>query len=104
MLKIIDVALIVTMRVDELASETAAKPSSTARSAAKRNTAIATLNIVSAVRRLLRRALIRTRPMNFIAISGGPERAALHSPLWRGPFRPAQPPARPAFPFRGAAR
>ena len=46
------------MRVDELASAPALKPSSTARSDANRNTAIATLSTVSAVRRLLRRALL----------------------------------------------
>ena len=48
------------MRVDELASAPALKPSSTARSDANRNTAIATLKTVSSVRRLLRRALFRT--------------------------------------------
>src|SRR3989440_4979861 len=66
MLKIIDVERIVTTRVDELASATALKPSSTARSDANRKTAIATLRIVSAVRRLLRRALLRTSRANFI--------------------------------------
>src|SRR5262249_20799004 len=66
MLKIIDVERIVTSRVAELASATASKPSSTARSAANKNTAMATLNTVSAVRRLLRRALFRIRPANFI--------------------------------------
>ena len=71
MLKIIDAALIVMTRVEELASATATKPSSTARSAAKRNTAIATLSIVSAVRRLLRRALFITRPMNFMREANG---------------------------------
>ena len=64
--KISDVERIVTMRVDELASAPALKPSSTARSEANRNTAIATLMMVSSVRRLLRRALFRTRPMNFM--------------------------------------
>src|SRR6266508_4086733 len=66
MLKIIDVDRIVTTRVDELAAATASNPSSTARSDANRNTAIATLIIVSAVRRLLRRALFRTRERYFI--------------------------------------
>src|SRR5258708_16703120 len=61
-----DVERIVTMRVDEAASAPALKPSSTARRAANRNTAIATLITVSSVRRLLRFALLRTRPMNFI--------------------------------------
>ena len=72
MLKIIDVERMVTRRVDELAADTASKPSSTERSAANRNTASATLIIVSAVRRLLRRALLRTRPMNFMSLPGGP--------------------------------
>ena len=62
-----DVARWVTMRVDELASVAALKPSSTARSDANRNTAMATLITVSSVRRLLRRALFRTRPMYFMA-------------------------------------
>src|SRR6476659_7790205 len=66
--KIIDVDRMVTTRVDELAAETASKPSSTARSEANRNTAIATLIIVSAVRRLLRRALFSTRLMYFIEL------------------------------------
>src|SRR3954452_6439402 len=66
MLKIIDVDRMVTRRVDELAADTASKPSSTARSDEKRNTASATLIIVSAVRRLLRRALLKTRPTNFM--------------------------------------
>src|SRR5258705_4665350 len=61
-----DVERIVTMRVEELASAPALKPSSTARSAAKRNTAIATLITVRNVRRLLRFALFRTRPRNFM--------------------------------------
>src|SRR5213593_619428 len=69
MLKIIDVERIVTTRVDELASATASKPSRTARSDANRKTAIATLRIVSAVRRLLRRALLRTSRANFIFYS-----------------------------------
>jgi hypothetical protein len=43
------------------------KPSITARSDANRNTAIATLITVSSVRRLLRRALFSTSPMNFIS-------------------------------------
>src|SRR5262245_16909522 len=69
--KIIDVDRMVTMRVDELAAATASKPSSTACSDANRNTAIATLSMVSAVRRLLRRALLRTRLMYFMEPSGG---------------------------------
>src|SRR2546427_2012241 len=72
--KIKDVDRIVTMRVEELASTAAWKPSSTARSAANRNTAIATLITVSAVRRLLRRALLTTRPANFIDCSFEPQR------------------------------
>src|SRR5919197_1380173 len=64
-----DVARWVTMRVDELASVAALKPSRTARSEAKRNTAIATLMIVRTVRRLLRRALFRIRPRYFMAPS-----------------------------------
>src|SRR4051794_10488715 len=83
MLKINEVERIVTNRVAELAAETASKPSRTARSAENRNTASATLIIVNAVRRLLRRALLRIRPANFIATS--------------------EPPARPACPSRGAA-
>src|SRR5438874_1699605 len=79
--KMSDVDRIVTMRVEELASVPALKPSSTARSAANRNTAIATLRMVSAVRRLLRRALFNTRPRNFIAVLGDPERVALHDVL-----------------------
>src|SRR5437660_6728149 len=67
-----DVERTVTMRVDELASVAAWKPSRTARRAAKRNTAIATLITVSAVRRLLRRALLKTRPTNFIGVSSRP--------------------------------
>ena len=47
---------------------------------ANRNTAIATLIIVSAVRRLLRRALFRTRPMNFMSSSGGPGRSSRNRP------------------------
>src|SRR5437764_10288646 len=66
MLKIIDVERIVTTRVAELAADTALKPSSTARSAANRKTAIATLITVSSVRRLLRLALLTMRPMNFM--------------------------------------
>src|SRR6187455_2261213 len=68
MLKIIDVERIVTSLVEELAADTASNPSRTARSAENRNTASATLIIVSAVRRLLRRALLRIRPTNFIAL------------------------------------
>src|SRR3954466_9193358 len=82
MLKIIDVERIVTRRVEELAAETASKPSRTARSAENRNTASATLIIVSAVRRLLRRALLNTRLRNFMTVA---------------------PPVRPACPFRDAA-
>src|SRR5689334_17499662 len=67
MLKIIDVDRMVTMRVAELAADTASKPSRIARSDEKRKTATATLIIVRAVRRLLRRALFSTRPMNFIS-------------------------------------
>ena len=52
----------VTMRVDELASTAAEKPSSTARRDANRKTAIATLSTVRMVRRLLRRALLITSP------------------------------------------
>src|SRR4029079_10059263 len=66
MLKIIEVDRIVTRRVEELAPETASTPSSTARSAENRNAASATLIIVNAVRRLLRRALLRMRPTNFM--------------------------------------
>src|SRR5437667_9125324 len=61
-----DVERTVTIRVDELASVAALKPSSTARNAEKRNTATATLITVSAVRRLLRRAPLKIKPMNFI--------------------------------------
>src|SRR5580704_136935 len=67
--KISDVERMVTMRVDELAAAAALKPSRMARSDAKRNTAMATLNTVSAVRRLLRRALFRISPTNFISAS-----------------------------------
>src|SRR5215510_11005744 len=65
--KIIEVERIVTTRVAELAAETAENPSRTARSDEKRNTASATLNVVRIVRRLLRLALFRTRPTNFMA-------------------------------------
>ena len=83
--KIIDVERIVTIRVDELACVAASKPSSTARSAAKRNTAIATLE-----HRQRRAALAAPRALqheaeNFIA---------------RYPTSPA----RRACPSRGAAR
>src|SRR5436190_23689961 len=64
-----DVARCVTMRVEELASAAALKPSSTARSDANRNTAIATLMMVRSVLRLLRRALFRTRAMYFIEMA-----------------------------------
>src|SRR5258708_834832 len=57
MLKIIEVERIVTRRVAELAADTAAKPSSTARSAENRNTASAPLILVNAVRRLRRRGV-----------------------------------------------
>src|SRR6478672_11364468 len=66
MLKIIEVERIVTRRVEELAAETESKPSRTARSAENRNTASATLIIVRAVRRLLRRALLKTKFKYFI--------------------------------------
>jgi hypothetical protein len=56
----------VTIRVDELASTAAEKPSSTARSDANRKTAIATLSTVRMVRRLLRRALLITSQRNFM--------------------------------------
>src|SRR5690349_17089079 len=69
--KIIDVDRRVTTRVAELAADTAEKPSRTARSDANRNTASATLRTVSVVRRLFRRTLFRTRPMNFIASPHG---------------------------------
>src|SRR4051812_30248831 len=86
--KIIDVDRMVTSRCAELAAETASKPWSTARSAENRNTASATLRIVSAVRRLLRRALLKTRPMNFIACSslpiGSPQKARAPSSGRRG--------------------
>src|SRR5260221_1074650 len=94
--KMSDVDRIVTMRVEELASVPALKPSSTARSAANRNTAIATLRMVSAVRRLLRRALFSTRPRNFIAVPGDPERVAPHDVSNRpDPPDPPDPPDLP---------
>src|SRR5262252_8872465 len=74
--KISDVERMVTMRVDELPSVAALKPSSTARSAANRNTASATLMIVSTVRRLLRRALLRMREKNFIPVVTWVDRSA----------------------------
>src|SRR4051812_3727372 len=80
MLKIIEVERMVTMRVAELAADTASNPSRTARSDAKRNTATATLIIVSAVRRLLRRALFITSPTNFISFSR-PDPPDLPDPL-----------------------
>ena len=61
-----DVDRMVTIRVEELASAPALKPSSTARSEENRNTAIATLKTVRNVRRLLRRALFSISPMNFM--------------------------------------
>src|SRR5262245_53235256 len=64
-----DVERIVTTRVDEAASAPALKPSRTARSAANRKTAIATLITVSSVRRLLRLALFNMRPRNFTSTS-----------------------------------
>src|SRR5262245_2895637 len=64
-----DVERIVTTRVDEAASAPALKPSRTARSAANRKTAMATLITVSSVRRLLRLALFNTRPRNFTSTS-----------------------------------
>src|SRR5262245_53812756 len=73
--KIIDVERIVTSRVAELAADTASKPSRIARSDANRNTATATLIIVSAVRRLLRRALFVTSPRNFIGVPTWPPRS-----------------------------
>src|ERR1041384_3931968 len=85
--KISDVDRIVTTRVDELAAGGAWNASSTARSDANRNTAIATLRIVSAVRRLLRRALFSTRFRYFMR---SPPRSAV---LFRGAARAAR--ARP---------
>src|SRR5262249_3405042 len=87
--KIIEVDLIVTSRCAELAADTASNPSRTARSAENRNTASATLRIVSAVRRLLRRALLNTSPRNFIRSlhERPPEQAALHL---HGLVRPGQ--------------
>src|SRR5256885_8878136 len=110
-----DVERTVTMRVDELASVAAWKPSRTARRAAKRNTAIATLITVSAVRRLLRRALLKTRPTNFIGTSSrhrDPERVALRdcervaatlkgSRYGTAKESTGRPPAPPRCPFRG---
>src|SRR5438093_11413046 len=84
--KISDVERIVTPRVEELASAPALKPSSTARSEANRNTAMATLITVRNVRRLLRLALFSTSLRNFMLRS--PPAAAL----------------RRASPFRGAGR
>src|SRR5438874_241147 len=52
--KIIDVDRIVTIRVAELAADTASNPSSTARSAENRNTATATLRLVSEQQRRIR--------------------------------------------------
>src|SRR6476620_7701702 len=66
MLKIIDVDRIVMIRVAELAATALLKPSRIAVRAEKRNTAMATLSIVSAVRRLLRRAPLRMRATNFM--------------------------------------
>src|SRR4030088_1475420 len=75
MLKIIDVEGMVARHVAELAADTASKPSSTARSAENRKTASATLIMVSAVRRLLRRALLSTRLMNFMTVAPPVRRA-----------------------------
>src|SRR5438105_4391631 len=83
-----DVDRCVTMRVDELASVAALKPSRTARSDTKRNTATATLRIVRNVRRLLRRALFSTRPRNFMpapAARAIPSRGGARA--WRAPPR-----------------
>src|SRR5438067_4510614 len=95
MLKISDVDRIVTMRVAELAAATAANPSSTARSAANRNTATATLSIVNAVRRLLRRALLSTRWMNFIDVAPAALKGPPYTP-WGGALG-----RRPHTPWRG---
>ena len=70
--KISDVERMVTMRVDELPAAPALKPSSTARSDANRKTATATLSTVSAVRRLLRRALFRIRRQELHAATNVP--------------------------------
>ena len=67
-----DVERIVTIRVDELPAAPALKPSSTARSEANRKTAIATLSTVSAVRRLLRRALFRIERQELHAATNVP--------------------------------
>src|SRR5262245_11234677 len=64
--KISEVERIVMIRVEELPSVAALKPSRRARSDANRKTASATLTIVSTVRRLLRRALFRIRGRNFM--------------------------------------
>src|SRR5258708_6671598 len=79
--KMSDVERIVTMRVDELPAVAALKPSSTARRAANRNTASATLRIVSTVRRLLRRALLRMSEKNFMRRRTSPSRGDTHG--WR---------------------
>src|SRR5262252_1795675 len=88
--KIIDVDLMVTSRCAELAADTAWNPSRTARSAENRNTASATLRIVSAVRRLLRRALLNTSPRNFIrslhALPPERRRCTLHGPTPPSPW------------------
>src|SRR5947207_5026416 len=85
----------VTSRVDELASVAALKPSSTARNAEKRNTAIATLITVSAVRRLLRRAPLKIKPMNFMSyLPDPPDRPDLPDlPVLPFPPWPTRPPA-----------
>src|SRR5437870_3340101 len=101
MVKIIDVERIVTTRVAELAAATESKPSSTARNVANRNTATATLIIVSAVRRLLRRALFRIRPTNFIAFSSPDPPDLPDPPDAPRPTRPVS--VQPACLFRDEA-
>src|SRR5262245_29629596 len=94
--KISEVERTVTMRVEELASVAAWKPSSSARSDANRNTAMATLMTVRNVRRLLRRAFFRTRLMNFMLSSlVGPAHFVELARLVQL--------VRPTIPFRGAA-
>src|SRR5947208_16916546 len=79
--KINEVDRIVTMRVEELPAVAALKPSSTARNAANRNTASATLTIVRTVRRLLRRALLTISDRNFMPRRTYPSRGDTHG--WR---------------------
>jgi len=69
--KISDVERIVTVRVEELAAAAALNASSTEYSVANRNTAIDTLSSVSAVRRLLRVAVLRRSVANFMIVSLG---------------------------------